>query len=344
MKKCKKKTMALVLLLIVGCTIGVGVRYSILHTKKHNNSNNHMAIYVPNDNGEGYQLSNYQKIPKGYKLNVEETNAHCSAGLTASWDDTTKTVSINATKSGGCNLYLEKEPPIVRCIDSNGDDMTCPSTLEVGQRIAIGDEVFRFIRYTSTSGNLNECGGETGTSTACGDATNGDIRALAEYNLYVGRHYTASNTYTDITKASNPNEYGKQNSSAKGWVSNYPYIGTTEFSSDDIKGTNYSSYTGSIVEDYVEEYVQYLSDEYDATVSGGLITQYEIMSLCNLTGSGTCANTNPWVYTTSYWSGSPSDAYCVWGVLSDGRFGDLGYGYASHLGVRPVITISASDI
>ena len=140
--------MVLVLLLIVGCIIGVGVRYSILHTKKHNNSNNHMAIYVPNDNGEGFQLSNLQKIPKGYGLNVEETNAHCSDGLTASWDDTTKTVSINATKSGGCNLYLEEEPKIVRCIDSNGNDMDCPQTLEIGQRIAIGDEVFRFIKYT----------------------------------------------------------------------------------------------------------------------------------------------------------------------------------------------------
>ena len=234
----------------------------------------------------------------------------------------------------------------IRCIDSNGDDMTCPETLEVGQRIAIGDEVFRFIRYTSTSGNLNECGGETGTSTACGDATNGDIRALAEYNLYVGRYYTASSTYTDITKASNPNEYGKQNSTAIGYpgTNTYPRIGTTPFSSADVKGTNYSSYRGSIVEDYVEEYVQYLSDEYDATVSGGLITKYEIMSLCNLTVSGTCANTNPWVYTTTYWSGSPGNTSGVWGVRSNGDFYGNSYSDARYSGVRPVITISASDI
>ena len=101
--------MALVLLLIVGCIIGVGVRYSILHTKKYNNSNNHMAIYVPNDNGEGFQLSNYQKIPEGYKLNVEETNAHCSSGITVSWDNNTRTISMTATSGGGCNLYLEEE-------------------------------------------------------------------------------------------------------------------------------------------------------------------------------------------------------------------------------------------
>ena len=348
MRKFKKRRlMVLVLLLIVGCIIGVGVRYSILHTKKHNNSNNHMAIYVPNDNGEGFQLSNLQKIPEGYRLNVEETNAHCSDGLTASWDDTTKTVSINATKSGGCNLYLEKEPKIVRCIDTNGNDMTCPQTLEVGQRIAIGDEVFRFIRYTSTSSNLNECGGETGTSTACADATNGDIRALAEYNLYVGRHYTDSSTYTEITKESNPNEYGKQNSTAIGYLgtNTYPRIGTTPFSSADVKGTNYSSYSGSIVEDYVEEYVQYLSDEYDATVNGGLITKAELTNIFNCSTSNyKCPNTYPWVYTTSYWSGSPYNTDYVWGVYSNADLDSSYYYNANRFGVRPVITISASDI
>ena len=237
----------------------------------------------------------------------------------------------------------EKVPVKPKCIDSNGNEMTCPQTLEVGQRIAIGDEVFRFIRYTSTSSNLNECGGETGTSTACGDATNGDIRALAEYNLYVGHIYNSSGTKTgDI--ATTDTKYGKQDSTARGWVSGADRIGTTEFSSASVKGTNYSSYSGSIVEDYVEEYVQYLSDEYDATVSGGLITKYEIMSLCNLTGRGTCANTNPWVYTTSYWSGSPGTSNYVWLVYSDAHFNGYTYDKDSNFGVRPVITISASDI
>ena len=257
--------------------------------------------------------------------------------------------TVDQTADLSANFYTEFDIKEyvnpVRCLNSSGTEIACPSTFSIGDRIAIGDEVFRFIRYTSTSGNLNECGGETGTSTPCADATNGDIRALAEYNLYVGRHYTDSSTYTEITKASNPNEYGKQNSSAKGYVSSgYPYIGTTPFSSASVKGTKYSSYTGSIVEDYVEEYVQYLSDEYDATVSGGLITKYEIMSLCNLTGYGTCANTNPWVYTTSYWSGSPNNTSSVWRVASNGSFDNHHCSSAHLYGVRPVITISPSDI
>ena len=233
----------------------------------------------------------------------------------------------------------------IRCIDSNGDDMTCPETLEVGQRIAIGDEVFRFIRYTSTSGSLNECGGETGDSTACADATNGDIRAIAEYNLYVGHIYNSSGTKTgDI--ATSDAKYGRQDSTARGLVSGADRIGTTEFSSASVKGTKYSSYTGSIVEDYVEEYVQYLSDEYGATVSGGLITKAELESLgCDGTNNYTCSSsTYPWVYTTSYWSGSPFFTNDVWGVNSNADFDNNYYLNGYNYGVRPVITISASDI
>ena len=97
--------MAIVLLLIVGSIIGVGVRYSVLHRK----DNKHIAIYIPNSSGTGYELSNYQKIPEGYILDVEETNAHCWSGITVSWDDNTRTISMTATSGGGCNLYLEEE-------------------------------------------------------------------------------------------------------------------------------------------------------------------------------------------------------------------------------------------
>ena len=157
MRKFKKKRlMALVLLLIVGCIIGVGVRYSILHTKKHNNSNNHMAIYVPNDNGEVFQLSNLQKIPEGYRLNVEETNAHCSDGLTASWDDTTKTVSINATKSGGCNLYLEKEK-ITMANYIKEEVYGTDTTLYLHSDTATGNNETSIANWTDAeSGNAND--------------------------------------------------------------------------------------------------------------------------------------------------------------------------------------------
>ena len=276
-------------------------------------------------------------------------NATCSNGGTATWNSSSWSLDTSGVSGKDlCIANFKKgytPPKAARCIDSNGDDMTCPQTLEIGQRIAIGDEVFRFIRYTSTSGNLNECGGETGDSTACADATNGDIRAIAEYNLYVGHIYNSSGTKTgDI--ATSDAKYGRQDSTARGLVSGADRIGTTEFSSASVKGTKYSSYTGSIVEDYVEEYVQYLSDEYDATVSGGLITKAELESLgCDGTNNYTCSSsTYPWVYTTSYWSGSPFFTNDVWGVNSNADFDNNYYLNGYNYGVRPVITISASDI
>ena len=162
--------------------------------------------------------------------------------------------------------------------------------------------------------------------------------------MYVGHIYNSSGTKTgDI--ATTDTKYGKQDSTARGYVSGADRIGTTEFSSASVKGTNYSSYTGSIVEDYVEEYVEYLSNEYDATVSGGLITKAELESLGCTSSSNTCSSsTYPWVYTTSYWSGSPYNANLVWVVYSNAGFNGYNYSYASRFGVRPVITISASDI
>lgn len=105
MRKFRKKVLIVVLLLIVGVVIGVRYRYDTLNKE----SKHKMAIYVPNSSGSGYELLNSQSIPDGYKLDVEKTNEHCDDGITVSWDDNTKTVSLNATKSGGCDFYLEEE-------------------------------------------------------------------------------------------------------------------------------------------------------------------------------------------------------------------------------------------
>ena len=242
--------------------------------------------------------------------------------------------------------YVEPESP-VKCLDTSGNEMTCPQTLEIGQRIAIGDEVFRFIRYTSTSSNLNECGGETGTSTACGDATNGDIRALAEYNLYVGNIVDGDSWSVTRTISSSEEGYGLQSPSALGYVGGADYFtGTTAFSSASQKGTHYSSYTGSIVEDYVEEYVQYLSDTYGTNVSGGLITMQELLNtnLFNCEEFEDCpyevnGKDTSWINDTKYWTGSPASTYRMFEVgMDNGRDCTSNL----YLGVRPVITIPAS--
>ena len=52
-----------------------------------------------------------------------------------------------------------------------------------------------------------------------------------------------------------------------------------------------------------------------------------------------------WVYSTNYWTASAGGTLDVWGVHSDGYFLDSDHcGDSGYCGVRPVITISTSEI
>ena len=57
----------------------------------------------------------------------------------------------------------------------------------------------------------------------------------------------------------------------------------------------------------------------------------------------TCSGAPSFIYETSYWSGSASNAGDVWFVSSFGTFGSNVYNSAISRGVRPVIIISKSN-
>ena len=64
---------------------------------------------------------------------------------------------------------------------------------------------------------------------------------------------------------------------------------------------------------------------------------------CNESEYTCTSSAYPWIYATTYWSGSANDDYYVWSVSSNGIFVDIGYDYDDFGdGVRPVITISKS--
>lgn len=73
----------------------------------------------------------------------------------------------------------------VYCVDNNNLKINCPNAFTIGDRIAIGSgeniQYFRYLRTTSNSSMLNECG--TTSSNACNDNTNGIYRFLAEKSL-----------------------------------------------------------------------------------------------------------------------------------------------------------------
>ena len=160
---------------------------------------------------------------------------------------------------------------------------------------------------------------------------NGNVKLLSMYNLRVGNSVDEGNV-TPLT-----NTTGIQDSEARGYVAGeFPFIGTTAFSN-----TN-STYSGSIVEGYVNSYKTYLTNMGVDISSARLITKAELEKLgCN-EDDNSCSDAPSWVYSTSYWSGSAYGTSAVWIVYSSADFDFNDYDYDIAFGVRPVIEISES--
>ena len=193
------------------------------------------------------------------------------------------------------------------------------------------------------SGELNEVGSEVCIGEECFYiiSNNGEIvTMLSKYNLYVGGVYdTSSSTWTAYgTEAT-----GIQNKNMIGWInkSTNSYYGTTAFSK-----TN-STYKGSIVEGYVNNYKNILETKYNAEIINARLITYEEVTNENTFGcvdDSTCNNTYPWIYTTSYWIETAYDSKNIWNVNSFGQFNYNLYNKTLESGVRPVIEISIDEI
>ena len=194
----------------------------------------------------------------------------------------------------------------------------------------------------SANGSLDAIG----TIVTIGDqqfytiGTEGDnVKLLSMYNLYVGNSVDSD---WNVTTLASPT--GKQSELARGWVDGADeWYGTTAFSSDIQKGTNYSDYSGSIVEGYVNNYKTILESEYGVdVVEARLITKDELISEkigCSDTNYTCTGSAYQWIYSTSYWSGSANNAGLVWNMTSGGLFIDDDYSIGHCFGVRPVIVI-----
>ena len=137
-------------------------------------------------------------------------------------------------------------------------------------------------------------------------------------------------------------------------------IHTTEYRQSDSAGTvafssaNYwSSETtypvdvyderNDIIKPIVDNYVSYLNGSLIEDATGSLLTYNQAKNLGCDDSSHSCSSAPSWVYSTTYWTGSASYTYGAWTVGSSGGFSNgVYYGFDS--GVRPVITISTSEI
>ena len=270
---------------------------------------------VSYQNGES--ITNKQAIASGVtmpiKVRVEYKKDLSSTDLPTGQVQLTLGLVLDYIQSDGTGTSVKDNGVATSNVSANG------SLDAIGTIVTIGDQQF----YTI--------------------GTEGDnVKLLSMYNLYVGGVYNSGWT------AYGAEATGKQDSTMLGYVPGQSIRnGTTAFSSTTQKGTNYSDYSGSIVEGYVNNYKTILESDYGVdVVEARLITKDELTSEeigCRTTDYTCKGSTYPWIYSTSYWSGSADNADDVWFVRSDGYF--LGNDFSSdlHFGVRPVIIISKSN-
>ena len=115
-------------------------------------------------------------------------------------------------------------------------------------------------------------------------------------------------------------------------------VGNTAFSNTD------STYVGSIVEGYVNNYNSYLITQGVTPIEARLITKDELIGLGCSEDDRSCSAAPSWVYATSYWSGSAYNTSTVWIIYSSSAFNCRSYGYVGVFGVRPVIVIDRNLI
>ena len=103
----------------------------------------------------------------------------------------------------------------------------------------------------------------------------------------------------------------------------------------------------------LENYKTYLKNTLGKTsIITKLMTYEDLISLgCKMNGSsGNCSDAPSWVHSTNYWSGTAEDSIYVYFVTSyDGSgsingFGITNFNLSYFLGLRPVITISKSEL
>ena len=159
------------------------------------------------------------------------------------------------------------------------------------------------------------------------------VTMLSKYNLHVGNSVDADGNSTPLT-----NPTGIQDKTAKGYDGLFPLIGATAFSNTG------STYAGSIVEGYVNNYNSYLITQGVTPIEARLATTDELNYLGCEDIYYNCNSAPGWVYATSYWTGTAVSDSRVWYVENSMNFGNGHYSGDNSLGVRPVIVISRNLI
>ena len=184
------------------------------------------------------------------------------------------------------------------------------------------------------SGDLYTIGSEICFDTECfyliEEVSADGVWLLAKYNLHVGNIITGidgndyiMNPITDPTGIQDSSMLGSS-WSLDGEPIDLPWYGVVDYD---------GFYEGSLVEDYVNNYVTFLEEIVgdNMIIESGLLSREYIEDSIACPDNDYCPNTYPFIYSTSYYPDYGS-------IYSDG-FYMPGIGRASDCGVRPVIRV-----
>ena len=157
------------------------------------------------------------------------------------------------------------------------------------------------------------------------------VKAIAQYNLLVGSYNVTNPT-------------GLQDATALGYKRGVTTVGTVAYDSEEPYSNVYET---SEIKPYVDAYKTKLEELNGNISEARLITKEELETLgCDGTNNYTCSSAPSYIYSTSYWTMSPSvdldnDS---WYVNSNDYFHHYNVNNDDLYGVRPVIIISKSLI
>ena len=197
------------------------------------------------------------------------------------------------------------------------------------------------------SGDLDTVGSEVCIDNECFyviSDTDTDVTLFAKYNLRLGSYQSSKDAefleIADQTGLQDEICKGALNSLSDGAI--FPINCVIEFANDTKKGTNYNDYEGSLVEEKVLNYKNYLESYVDVN-EARLINLDELKDLgCSSTNM--CQNSSyEWMKSTSFWTNIKKDTnelYAVYNILPF----STAFSYSYPLfGVRPVIVVSKSN-
>ena len=195
------------------------------------------------------------------------------------------------------------------------------------------------------------------------------VTALAKYNLLVGNTVVFNDDFSDATVtpiSSSEEGYGLQNSIAgyvewdsEGMPLSHTVKGTMNFSESNYWVDSSSKLLSKYGSDYpadvfdsnsnlyepLESYKTYLKNTLGKTsITAKLMIYEDLISLGCSTSNYSCELAPSWVYSTIYWTASAYGSSRVWILTSDGNFSNTYTDCTGGLGLRPVITISKSEL